>query len=563
MTEMIPPSVASDTVSGEKKVFNALQNAKDTDNWIGLHSLDIFGDVNQGQAESDFVILIPGHGLLVVEVKSHEKVAHQDGVWYLNGVAQKRGPVKQASNNMHAIMKELWNQNINTKSVPIGFAVWFPNAPRIEIPASPEWRPWTFLFAEDTDLKISTKLKKILKMTREGLEKQMGRLPEPVSSAENLRAISKSLRPDFISSKSFEQRKNDVLVSIEKATNVQKNLLNQLETNAGEVLIKGLAGTGKSFLATTDAKRSHQQGDRTLYLCYNKHLAKKLEEELSPYKLVSVRTVHSAMLEASGLEKAPERASKDWWSSELPELASEGIINGRFEGGFDHVVIDEGQDLGLQTYLDFIDLSRYKGETGGKLTVYGDFDNQGIYLDGNEAEQLYFKNFPNMKKLLTLDMNCRNTREVGSTVQELCGNRFEFSDFLRADQGPFPNLSKYKDESELRTKLAQRLSALVRNYGEEEVILLSSERIRLQNLLEEMQISAREMGSPVSSGIRYSTTYGFKGLEAMAIVLVEFEDSTKASQDTFYVAGTRSLSSFDCYIPERLTKQLFQTKEPS
>ena len=561
MTEMIPPSVASDTVSGEKKVFDALQNAKDSDNWIGLHSLDIFGDVNQGQGESDFVILIPGHGMLVIEVKSHEKVSYQNGLWYLNGAAQKRGPVKQASNNMHAIIKELWNQNIITKSVPIGFAVWFPNAPKIDIPASPEWRPWTFLFAEDTDLKISTKLKEILKRTREGLEVQRGKLVEPVSSAQTLRTISKSLRPDFILGKSFEQRKNDVLASRDRATNIQKNLLNQLETNTGEVLIKGLAGTGKSFLATTDAKRSHQKGNRTLYLCYNKNLANKLEEELSSYKLVSVRTIHSAMLEASGLDKAPDKASQAWWSAELPKLASEGIISGKFDGGFDHVVIDEGQDLGLQAYIDFIDLSRYKGESTGTLTVYGDFDNQGIYLDGKEAEELYMKSFPSMKRLLTLDMNCRNTREVGSTVQDLCGNRFEFSDFLRADQGPLPNLRKYRSEPELRTKLAQRLDALVRNYGDEEVVLLSSERIRLQNLLGAMQISAREVGSTIGSGIRYSTTYGFKGLEAMAIVLVEFEDSTKATQDTFYVAGTRSLSSFDCYIPERLTKLLFKSKE--
>lgn len=561
MTEMIPDTIPQDAVSGEKKVFSVLQNAKGSENWISLHSLDIFGDVNHGQGESDFVVLIPGHGMLVIEVKSHPSVAYIGGRWHLNGLAQQKGPVKQASNNMYAIMEELKSQNVSTKTIPIGFAVWFPNAPRVTIPPSPEWRPWTFLFEDDTNTNVANTLKKILAETRKGIENQRGKIPGPVSSIESLRQISKSLRPQFVAQKTYEQRKNDVMQSISMATNVQRNLLDQLETLFGERLIKGLAGTGKSFLATTDAKRSHQNGDRTLFLCFNKHLSKKLKEELSPFKLVTVKTIHSLMLEASGLDAPPENATTNWWRYELPELAAESIINGGFHAEFDHVVIDEGQDLGTQAYLDFIDLVRYQNNARGKLTVYGDFENQGIYIDGLEAESHYEEKFPDMQKLLTLRMNCRNTREVGSTVQELCGNRFEFSDFLRSDQGPTPGLHKYKDETDLKSKLPSLLKKLVKHYGEDEVIVLSSERARLQSLLEELQIKARDFDEPFGSGIRFTTTFSFKGLEAMSIVLVEFEDSITASQDTFYVAGTRSLSSFHCYFPEKLRRQLFQPKE--
>lgn len=561
MTEMIPATIPKDAVSGEKKVFSVIQNAKGSENWICLHSLDIFGDINHGQGESDFVLLVPGHGILVIEVKSHPNVAHIGGQWYLNGVSQQRGPVKQASNNTYAIINELKSQNVSTKTVPIGFAVWFPNAPKINLPPSPEWRSWMFLFEDDTNTNVTTSLKKILTETRKGIENQRGKFPELVSSSGSLRRISKCLRPDFVVQKNCEQRKNDVMQSISMATTVQRNLLDQLETLSGERLITGLAGTGKSFLATTDAKRSHQNGDKTPFLCFNRHLAKKMEAELSPYKLITVRTIHSLMLQVSGLDKAPENVTDQWWRNELPELASESIINGSFHGEFDHVVIDEGQDIGTSAYLDFIDLFRYQHENQGKLTVYGDFENQGIYLDGSKAELQYKKKFPRMQKLFTLRMNCRNTREVGSTVQELCGNRFEFSDFLRGDQGPMPGLHKYTNESDLKKNLSSQLKKLIHNYGEEEVVILSSERVRLMTLLGELQIKARSLDDPGGSGLRYSTTFEFKGLEAMSVVLVEFDDSSTANQDTFYVAGTRSLSSFHCYFPEKLRKRLFQKRE--
>src|SRR5205807_946894 len=69
------------TSPGEILVFEKLRRCPSE--WIVLHSLHIPEHVRQVEGEADFIVLIPGRGVLCLEVKGHLQAEYRDGAWYL------------------------------------------------------------------------------------------------------------------------------------------------------------------------------------------------------------------------------------------------------------------------------------------------------------------------------------------------------------------------------------------------------------------------------------------------------------------------------------------------
>ena len=102
---MMPPYCPDSAPPGERALFDAFASHPATDDWIVLHSLCIASHVRQVQGEADFVVIVPGHGIVVVEVKSHRSVDRlADGRWKLGSrPPTSRSPFQQASDAMHSI----------------------------------------------------------------------------------------------------------------------------------------------------------------------------------------------------------------------------------------------------------------------------------------------------------------------------------------------------------------------------------------------------------------------------------------------------------------------------
>ena len=105
MARMMPPYCPTSAPPGERALFEALATGPATGDWIVLHSLCIASHVRQVQGEADFVVIVPGHGIVVVEVKSHLSVDRlADGRWKLGShPPTSRSPFQQASDAMHSI----------------------------------------------------------------------------------------------------------------------------------------------------------------------------------------------------------------------------------------------------------------------------------------------------------------------------------------------------------------------------------------------------------------------------------------------------------------------------
>ena len=146
---LIPPTIPPDTPSdGEKLVFELLaadSAGEAADGWTALHPQDIAHDVKQMEGEADFVVVAPGLGVLVLEVKGCQTLRREHGLWYYgaDAVGDPRGPFRQASEAMHSLRERVAKHRPHLEGVLFQSAVCFPFVEFTD--ESEEWHPWQVL----------------------------------------------------------------------------------------------------------------------------------------------------------------------------------------------------------------------------------------------------------------------------------------------------------------------------------------------------------------------------------------------------------------------------------
>jgi hypothetical protein len=557
MVHMRPNFYHGDTVTGEKLVFNKLSSLDSADSWIAMHSLDIFGDIRSGQGEADFVVLIPGKGILVIEVKSHSSVECIEGVWRLNEKVVDKPPHKQASNAMHALRKDLMTTGVDLYKIPTGFCVWFTGARKVKLPPSPEYKQWMYLFSDDLKGDVRKSLLAIMDSWASHRSIPIGSEANGVATRAALSQVAGRLRPDVRIRKTASQRIEEIEDSMSSALEEQLQLMFLISGKKQVAIISGIAGTGKTHIAIAEAKKLHQRGDRTLFICYNSILADYLRRELEDYALVEVNTISKYMLEICGLQFSSEK-DQDWWTNQLPAIAQEEIVNLGGLDRFDALIVDEAQDISFRGYLDVLDLSLAKGFTGSSAMFFGDFKYQGVYVPGDMALENLKSRVPAAIEFQPLSINCRNTREIGDTVMQLIGDKSAYSSYRRKEAGIPPTLIPIKEGESTLKHLRGQLSRLEKNFELENIVVLSSNKAKLFELIEKTGLPLTDLSFKQKGKLRWGTSQAFKGMEAPAVLLVEFEDGHAATKETFYVAGTRATAEWVCIMPSKVIKALLQ-----
>src|SRR4051794_18563487 len=129
MAHMIPPAIYLGTPSpGERDVFQRLKEDPRTKDWIVLHSLDLAAPARQIAGEVDFVIIVPGKGVLCLEVKAHTHIRVENGLWYYGSsdTPEQRGAFKQAAEGRYTVQKQITQRDIGLRGVVFWSAVIFP-----------------------------------------------------------------------------------------------------------------------------------------------------------------------------------------------------------------------------------------------------------------------------------------------------------------------------------------------------------------------------------------------------------------------------------------------------
>jgi hypothetical protein len=552
MARMIPSSIDPRTPSlGEREAFARLRDDPNTQHWTVLHSLDLAQHVRHAQGEVDFVILVPGLGVLCLEVKAHHEIRVEHGHWLFGAKREPgRSPFRQSSEAMHSVRKRILTVIPSMKHVVFYSAVLFTHA-NLNI-SSAEWHPWQvidgnrFRNAGSFGLLVQN----VLEQARGFLVQQ--RIPwfDPSHNdptAAQCTDIAQVLRPDFEATETPQNRAERLENEVMRFTTEQFVALDVMDANPRTVFA-GPAGVGKTVLALEAARRSASVGRRVLVLCFNNLLGRQIKrqmEALAPN--VTCTTLHAYCRGITGATVSLNTGA-EFWNTTLPRLAINHLLaEDSDEYLFDEIILDEAQDLLRESFLDFLDLSLRGGLTAGRWRFFGDFERQAIYeCDGPSLETIFAQRGIHAARY-ALRINCRNTPRIASTVEVITRLEPRYARTLRHDDGNEPAIKLYNSSRDQEDLLIVQLELLFQDgFLPAQIVVLSLRRdnhavaARLNmppwhNLL--YPFANRQPGQ-----IGFCSIHAFKGLEMDAVIVTDIErvndDETVA---LLYVGLTRAL----------------------
>lgn len=566
MALMLPSTIMPDSPPGERELFRRFRDDPDTSTWVVLHSLDIANHRSQVAGEVDFVVVVPGKGVVCIEVKSHSRIRYAAGSWYYgtNPAPDPRGPFKQASEGMHSIRNNLLKYRPDFSRVVFWSAVIFPFASGSLLTG--EWHSWQLI---DRSRFLSAPISRLIISVIDSARAHLAEKKAPwfhrdsgEPYEEQCREIVKLLRPTFEFYESPSGRGKRISEELKYYTEEQLLAIDRMETNA-RVVYSGPAGTGKTLIATETARRAFNSGRKTLFLCYNNLLGRWLRQQtasMSP--LVKTSTLHSFMVETAGIQLSlPQADDPSFWNVELPYRASEGLISaaGAADCLYDELIVDEAQDVITQEYLDFLDLALKGGLFAGRWRFFGDFEKQAIY----RTRQMFFQEFivsrASNAAQYALRENCRNLPRIAAYTNLLGGLDPPYRKVLRPDDGIEPLWQYYGSFPDQVDLVSKELASLLgQGIQLKDIVILSPKAescatAMARNREWRNRLVPLEQRSGNVAG--FCTVHAFKGLESPVIILTDIEKiNTSERADIFYIGVTRSVHRLSIFVADSARK---------
>lgn len=560
MAVLIPSVCPESAPPGEHELFRRLRDDPGAADWIVLHSLDLARHVSNIAGEADFVVIVPEHGILVIEVKSHRTVVFDDNGWHLgHDPVDHRGPFKQASDAMHSIRTYLLDIDDSFGSLVMWSAACFTAFDFRQ--KSPEWHDWQVINRSRlTSAPVSRIVLGILAQGRDLLAAKgiaCAKNPAKYATRERCEAASRSLRPRFEFAMSPKARRKEMDEALFSLTEEQFTALDQASLNP-RVIFSGPAGSGKTVLAMESLRRRVCSGESRspALFCFNRLLGEQLHERAAQSVPVAVAGNIDAWLSeiAKSCVTPEDRASPDFFNGLLASRAIDALLmNENQEHRFDFLVLDEAQDLLRPHYLDLLDLVLEGGLAGGRWIMFGDFVGQDIFSKrAIGLEQFVVDRCPSAARFL-LNTNCRNTRAISEYIVTLGKLNPPYGKVLRPDDRMDPELKFWNSREQQRTQAVTFIKrCLADGFGPGDIVLLSPKANGSvgQLLAQDPEWSARVASYNASSDkIGYASIQSFKGLEAPVVLVTDFEVMDGMQQQSlFYIGLSRALHRLGIFL---------------
>lgn len=557
MAKMLPPQYDESTrSSAERRLFDRLKSDPATENWIVLHSLGLSERAGKPYGEIDFVVIVPGSGIVCLEVKGG-RVACKNGVWsstdrHGQTDIMKRSPFMQAREGMFALRESLeshFGSQDDVMRCTLAYAVVFPDvdAP----PASIEHEPWEVVDRTMLHRPVSQLVHRIL---RDQHRKLGARVNSSFPDAEMAAAIRQYLRPDF---EVIVTRSTQILRLEEKLiqlTERQYDVLDRLHENP-RCLIKGAAGTGKTLLAVEYAKRSALMGARVLLVCYNRLLGDWLDEQTRDFSSVTAGTYHNHLWQiilsssfAPDFRREEGKTKTARFFDEVFPVYAELAVT-ELNEPYDVVVLDEAQDLLHPPVLNVVNVLLRGGLAGGRWAFMGDFTQQAIFSSPCDWTKDALDDYCPYYTRERLTVNCRNTRQIAQETLLLSG--FPSPPFrLSKVEGLPVTYSYWYNARSQRQKLEQIIAGYLSDGLDPNDILLLSPVVFERSVASDVDRNARYHIQDVRQlsrarddrmSILFATVQAYKGLESPVVILCDVSSIDDSEpQSLIYVGMSRA-----------------------
>ena len=552
-----------DAASLEGEIFNSFAGHLDAVQgetpYYVFHSYKMGGVCPIG--EVDFVIYHRQKGILCVEAKAGQ-VIFEDRVWkYGKGVKIHggAGPYRQAEEEKWSLMRIIDEKIPDLSShFFIGSCVLFQSLSidrfrQINLDTSVNAEG---LFGPENNRAVTlTKeclydpSKYIGEMMDRGMHafyKQFRKQHTPLTVDEERKLFGLVLCPKFSVFISKEEESDDLQdLAYLRYTDEQCKILGFLEQQ-NIVAINGRAGTGKTVVALERAKMMAKQGNKVLFLCYNRNLKEYLSKKNGGLG-IDFMTLDELALKYN--------ATKDGLADKLISIGDAD------EFGYRHVVVDEGQDFVYEgeecDVLSAIQMLVTPNGPDSEGSFYVFYDKLQLIQGGKRLKELELPPFISEADHITLHRNCRNTLEIAKTSLRpwnLEPTMFGGSNVIPGLQSLKPEMKFLTSGKSLETVLAEEMSADKDLYPLNKTVIISCGKVLdngsgnmsavIGNYDAETQTyKISHNGQKLKCGCY--TARRFKGLEAEKVILIDFKpemfaDDSAGDARLFYVAATRA-----------------------
>ena len=559
MAKMFPQVFPRDSnSSGERKVFEHFKMHA-PDDWYILHSFRIPKHKRVVFGEADFVVVAPDLGVFVLEVKSGG-VGFDGTNWSFtnregNTNYKQRGPFQQAREAMFEIENILFDklgEMFDARHIHYSYGVIFTDEDSFPANKMTEDESWRLLQRKDINDYCGF-IKYLYRQFEKELISLGKKLPKKLSAAD-ANTIALTLRPIVectVPLKSFLYQSEEDIINF---TEEQLECLDDIYDNS-RVVVSGGAGTGKTLLAIEDAKRTAETGKRVCFLCYNKNLASYIrlnidKDNIDVYSVDSFFVHYCKNVLKNEFIDVGSNDKNEYYRELLPEqmLMALSIQDKKY----DKLIVDEFQDLCVDTYLKIFDKILKNGLIDGNFTFYGDFALQAIYLNEPDLSLLNNYAYYTNKKL---KKNCSNTKNIGEELIKITG--YPQDSYRLQIIGEPVEFIPYSDRQEERDKLIGALRQLKEKGIKNNEIVILSPNIRIKSVVNDIDPNKYlicDYGENlIENMISFSTIHSYKGLESKIVVLVDIEDYSKTN--LLYVGISRARSKLIVFESKDASKQ--------
>ena len=493
MAELIPQSIQQlkSASSGERKVYQLLEYVFQSENAIIWHEPKALNRY------TDFIIWLPEHGLLVVEVKDWSKDRFETlnpetftGRFYNKNdhkIVAVKNPESQVRKCMLSILNEFKKSAIflqtggayqgNVK-FPISSCVIYTELKQEEADSIGLTLP-SISTAHKTIFKDDLRFVAENKTFRQKLIQAFKDVAFPFEKLSY--AEEKFLRYMIFPEIRVNEFTQDELFSVEpqavKALDLSQESIAK-NIGDGHRILKGVAGSGKTLVLACRAKylKTIYPDYKILVVCYNNSLCNHLSQMFGDdfNEKIEVRNFHSLVKSVTNAKLFMLNNEKQAdYNSRVGDILNDylALDNVAESDKYDAILIDEGQDFAQEWIIGLSKL--VKAETNHILFCYDPAQNifnrkkpswrsVGLQVQGKKPVEL-LKCYRNTKEILDIAKEFLNPKLLDSLQNHDEYDRVLDPDTGECKTGEYPSIYHENDVRHLADLIARKIRQLIKS----------------------------------------------------------------------------------------------------